>query len=214
MHIHAALIVCRLATADFVQFEVFGVFPLIRAEMAAEGTLLCSYPGPAIQISTDILMGECFLRELSSFLVQMGLDHLPPTPSTNLARRCVHDGAPSHPGYISELLIGILRGYGQPAVMDCITKRIGDEVLLDTAGNPPLDKPFLRQDKQGEDKPWKRSPIMAHSQRLLSVLSQCLRSFQPFYPLLSPLPSAYLHPPRFPKRVTLRHEGQNDSACF
>jgi len=160
MHIraqNAALIVRRLATVDFVQFEVFGVFPLIRAEMATEGKLLCSYPGPAIQISTDIFMGECFLRELSSSLVQMNFDHLPPTPSTNFARRCVHDGAPSHPGYISELLVGILRGYGQPAVMDRITKRIGDEVLLDTAGNPPLDKPLLRKDKQGEDKPWRRS---------------------------------------------------------
>lgn len=51
MHIrakNAALIVRRLATADVVQFEVFEILSLIRAVMAAEGKLLCSYPGPAI----------------------------------------------------------------------------------------------------------------------------------------------------------------------
>jgi hypothetical protein len=91
MHIraqNAALIVRRLATADVVQFEVFEVLPLIRAVMAAEGKLLCSYPGPAIQIPTDIFMDECFLWELSSFLVQMDLNHLPPTPSTNFTLLC------------------------------------------------------------------------------------------------------------------------------
>jgi len=150
----------RLATADLVQFEVFEVLPLIRAVMAAEGKLLCSYPGPAIQIPTDIFMDECFLRELSSFLVQMDRDYLPPTPSTIFARRCVHDDA--HPGYISELLVGILRGYGQPAVVDRITKRIGDEVLLDTVGNSRLDKP------------WRRSPLwLILRVSLQSSLSAC-----------------------------------------
>ena len=81
--------------------------------MEVEGKLLCSYPGRAIQIPADIFMDECFLRELSSFLVQMDVDHLPG----------------DRPGYILQLLVGILRGYGQSAVADRITKRIGDEVL-------------------------------------------------------------------------------------
>jgi hypothetical protein len=185
MHIraqNAALIVRKLATADVVQFEVFEVLPLIRAVMAAEGKLLCSYPGPAIQIPTDIFMDECFLRELSSFLVQMDFDHLPPTPSTNFARRCVHDGA--HPGYITELLVGILRGYGQPAVVDRITKRIGDEVLLDTAVNSPLDKQLSRQDKrqdkQGEDKPWRRSPLWLILRVSLQISLSACSLYKPF----------------------------------
>ena len=109
MHIraqNAALIVRRLPTSDMVLFEVFEVLPLICAVMQAEGKLLCSYPGPAIQIPADIFTDECFLRELSSFLVQMDVDRLDPSPSANSADHSIYDGA--HPGYISELLVGIL----------------------------------------------------------------------------------------------------------
>ena len=153
----------RLATADFVLFEVFEVLPLISAVMKAEGKLLCLYPGPAIQIPADIFMDKCFLRELSTFLVQMDVDRLDPTPSN------VYDAA--HPRHISELLVGILRGYGQPAVVDRITKRIGDEVRLFTVDEPSLDKRWWdklsqwrdkllrRQDEQKQREPWRRSPL-------------------------------------------------------
>src|SRR6266851_8878772 len=127
MHIraqNAALIVRRLAPADFVQFEVFEVLPLISAVMKTEGKLLCSYPGPAIQIPVDTFMDECFLQELSSFLVQMDVDRLDYTPTTSSGpdESVPYDFHESvHPGYISGLLVGILRAYGQPAVVDRIT---------------------------------------------------------------------------------------------
>jgi len=140
MHIraqNAALIVRRLAPADLVLFEVFEVLPLISAVMKTEGKLLCSYPGPAIQVPVDTFMDECFLRELSSFLVQMDVDRLDTTPTISSESEdtepetVLYDIYESvHPRYISELLVGILRGYGQPAVVDRITKRIGDEVLF------------------------------------------------------------------------------------
>jgi hypothetical protein len=174
MHIraqNAALIVRRLPTSDMVLFEVFEVLPLIRAVMEAEGKLLCSYPGPAIQIPADIFVDECFLRELSSFLVQMDVDRLDPSPSTDLADRSTYDSA--HPGYISELLVGILRGYGQPAIIDRMTKRIGDEVLWHgeslTQRNTATwwikrwgwDKLSWLQGKHSmaKEKPWRRSPL-------------------------------------------------------
>ena len=154
----------RLATADSVQIEVFEVMPASGAVMNAEGRLLCSYPGPAIQIPADIFMDKCFLRELSSFLVQMDVDHLPLPTVTSSTQQS--DDESAHPGYISELLVGILRGYGQPAVVDRITKRIGDEVLFLTEsweeGWPErLRRWLLRQDKkpQGTPKPWRRSPL-------------------------------------------------------
>ena len=128
----------RLATANSIQIEVFEACPLGTAVMKTEGKLLCSYPGPAIQVPTNVFMNECFLRELSSFLVQMDVDHLPPPPMTSSSQQSVHDSA--NPGYISELLVGILRGYGEPAVVDYVTKRIGDDVSL--SGNP-----------------WRRSPL-------------------------------------------------------
>ncbi|KAH9988207.1 hypothetical protein BJV77DRAFT_964507 [Russula vinacea] len=90
MHIraqNAGLIVRRLALADLVQFEVFEVLPLTSPVMSTKGKLLCSYPGPAIQVPADTFMDECFLRQLSSFLVQMdvdGLDSAPPLPRQDL----------------------------------------------------------------------------------------------------------------------------------
>jgi len=165
---NAALIVRRLATADSVQVEVFEASPLDTTVMKAEGKLLCSYPGPAIQIPADIFMDKCFLRELSSFLVQMDVDHLANPVATSSTRGSVH--LSTHPGYISELLVGILRGYGQPVVVDCITKRIGDEVLLlkQSRGEEwpeKLRQLLSRQDKKRQrrrplnSKPWRRSPL-------------------------------------------------------
>ena len=139
MHIraqNAALVVRRLATTDFVQFEVFEVAPRATAVMTAEGKLLCTYPGPAIQVPLETLRDECFLRELSSFLVQMDVDRFDSTPTTSSAESV-------HPRYISELLVGILRGFGQPAVVDRITKRIGDEILRDGAARQPWRRSSL-----------------------------------------------------------------------
>jgi len=146
MHIraqNAALIVRRLSSGDFVQFEVFEASPQNTDVMKTMGKLLCSYPGPTIQVPTDIFTGECFRQAISSFLVQMDVDCLDSTPTTSKAGSVIYEVRESvHPRYISELLVGILGGYGQPAVVDRITKRIGDEVLWDNAY-----------------KPWRRSPL-------------------------------------------------------
>ena len=146
MHIraqNAALIVRRPALTDFVQFEVFEISPPNTDVMTAEGKLLCSYPGPAIGVPMEVFMDESFLRELSSFLVQMNADVLDSTPTTFKAGSVVYEVRETvHPRYISGLLVGILRGFGQPAIVDRITKRIEDEVLWDKAS-----------------KPWRRSPL-------------------------------------------------------
>jgi len=146
MHIraqNAALIVRRLAVSDSIQFEVFEVSPPNTNVMTAEGKLLCSYPGPAIQVPAATFMDKCFLRELSSFLIQMDVDVLDSTPTTFKAGSVVNEVRETvDPRYISGLLVGILRGYGQPAVVDRITKRIGDEVLWHDAYQP-----------------WRRSPL-------------------------------------------------------
>ena len=146
MHIsaqNAALIVRRLSSDDFVQFEVFEVSPQNHAIMSTKGKLLCSYPGPAIQVPADVFMDECFRQELSSFLIQMDVDCFDSTPTTSKAGSVVKEVRETvHPKYISELLVGILRGYGRPADVDRITKRIGEEVLWNNAY-----------------KPWRRSPL-------------------------------------------------------
>jgi len=167
MHIraqNAALVVRRLALADFVQFEVFEVSPLTSPVMSTKGKLLCSYPGPAIQLPTDTFMDERFLRQLSAFLIQMDVDILDSTPTISKAGSVVKEVRESvHPRYISELLVGILRGCGQPAIVDRITKRIGDEVLWNDAYRP-----------------WRRSPLWLTLRVSLQTSLRASNLYKPF----------------------------------
>ena len=167
MHIRAqnsALIVRRLTLADFVQFEVFEVSPLTSPVMSTKGKLLCSYPGPAIQVPADTFINECFLRQLSSFLIQMDVDRLDSIPTVSKAGSVVKEIRESvHPRYISELLVGILRGCGQPAIVDRITKRIGDEVLWNEAYRP-----------------WRRSPLWLNLRVSLQTSLRASNLYKPF----------------------------------
>ncbi|KAI9453949.1 hypothetical protein BJY52DRAFT_1427406 [Lactarius psammicola] len=133
-HVRAqnAAVLVRMFT-DHIRFEIFEVSPSTGSVMSTDGKLLCSYPGPAIQIPSSMFSKECFIQELASFLAQMDVD-------AGSTVREVRESA--HPRYISELLVGILRGFGQPASVGRITKRIGDEVLWKDAY-----------------KPWRRSPL-------------------------------------------------------
>jgi hypothetical protein len=144
MHVRAqnAAVVIRVFI-DHVRFEIFEVSPPNLIVVSTNGKLLCSYPGPAVQITPGIFFDEYFLRELASFLIQMDIDVLDSTATTVKAGCTVSEVREStNPRYISKLLVGILRGFGQPASVDRITKRIGDEVLW-----------------KGAYKPWRRSPL-------------------------------------------------------
>ncbi|KAH9048936.1 hypothetical protein EDB84DRAFT_1261517 [Lactarius hengduanensis] len=144
MHVREqnAAVVVRVAI-DHVQFEIFEVTPPNGVVVSTNGRLICSYPGPAVQVSPEIFFNECFLQELSSFLIQMDVDVLDSTATTVKAGSTVREVRErADPIYISQLLVGILRGFGQPATVDRITKRIGDEVLW-----------------KGAYKPWRRSPL-------------------------------------------------------
>ena len=144
MHVQAqnAAVIVRMLV-DQVQFEIFEVLPKSNNVTSATGKLLCSYPGPAVQVSPELFSNQCFLQELASFLVQMDVDVLDSTATAVKAGSTVREVRESaHPKYISELLVGILRGFGQPASVNRITKRIADEVLWKDAY-----------------KPWRRSPL-------------------------------------------------------
>ncbi|KAI0297839.1 hypothetical protein B0F90DRAFT_1811021 [Multifurca ochricompacta] len=144
MHVraqNAAVVVRKLIYS--VQIEMFEVSPLSSVVTSTQGKLLSSYPGPAVQISPEVFETECFLRELASFLVQMDVDVLDSSAISHKAGSIVREvRETAHPKYITGLLVGILRGFGQPAVVDRITKRIGDEVLWKDAYQP-----------------WRRSPL-------------------------------------------------------
>ncbi|KAF9230955.1 hypothetical protein BU15DRAFT_82984 [Melanogaster broomeanus] len=56
---------------NHVLFEAFEVSPTTEAVMGARGKLVCSYPGPAIEIPDD-----AFLSELVNFLIHMNDDRI------------------------------------------------------------------------------------------------------------------------------------------
>jgi hypothetical protein len=168
MHVRAqnAAVVVRMLI-DQVQFEMFEILPKANVVTCATGKLLCSYPGPAVEISHEVFSHESFLLELASFLVQMDADVLDSAATAVKAGstvREVREGA--HPRYISELLVGILRGFGQPASVDRITKRIADEVLWKDA--------YI---------PWRRSPLWLVIRVALqtSLDSNMYKSFMLFF---------------------------------
>lgn len=92
--------------------------------MAAQGKLLCSYPGPAIAVDNPT-----FLPELANFLAHMNYDVLDSAATTIEVHSTVlklRDIA--HPCYVTELLTGILRAFREPTDTPRIRKRIGDDV--------------------------------------------------------------------------------------
>ena len=144
MHIRAqnAAVLVRVLL-DHVRFEIFEVSPLASVIMSTRGKILCSYPGPVVQVSSGVFKDASFRQELASFLIQMDIDVLDSTATTIKAGSNVREvRETAHPRYISGLLVGILRGFGQPASVDRITKRIADEVLWEDAYRP-----------------WRRSPL-------------------------------------------------------
>ncbi|KAL6306962.1 hypothetical protein BKA93DRAFT_878262 [Sparassis latifolia] len=137
-----AAIVVRKFAQEFV-FESFEVAPSAADVMKATGKLLCSYPGPAIAVPKDTVEDVHFVKELSSFLAQMSVDELDSAATTRKAGSTVVEKRDSaSPGYITQLLTGILRGVGRPADVNRISKRINDDVLWKDA--------YL---------PWRRSPL-------------------------------------------------------
>ncbi|KAK1219720.1 hypothetical protein PQX77_017526 [Marasmius sp. AFHP31] len=129
---------------DRTVFESFEVSLPNEVIMSTVGKLVCSYPGPAIAIPSETASDPDFISAISSFLAQMHADVIDAAmPTTKKAGTNVEEirDTPS-PRFISELLTGILRGYGHPEDVDRITKRIADDVLW--------DKTLL---------PWRRSPM-------------------------------------------------------
>ncbi|KIM82965.1 hypothetical protein PILCRDRAFT_819766 [Piloderma croceum F 1598] len=128
---------------DKTIFESFEVSPLNATILGAKGKLICSYPGPAIAVPSETVDNPAFCKELASFLMQMDADRLDSAPTTTKAGSTVTEiRDTAHPRYITQLLTGILRGMGEVAEITRIRKRIGDDVLYNSA-----------------KKPWRRSPL-------------------------------------------------------
>ncbi|KAG2136632.1 hypothetical protein DEU56DRAFT_980804 [Suillus clintonianus] len=138
---NAAVVMRRLKSETI--FESFEVSPDPTAVMGAKGKLICSYPGPAVTVPDMNIDNATFSAELANFLVCMDRDVLDAAATRNKANSTVlEERDTTHPRYITELLTGILRGLGSIADVPRIRKRIGDDVLWDSAKLP-----------------WRRSPL-------------------------------------------------------
>jgi hypothetical protein len=122
---------------DVTIFESFEVSPKAENVMTAQGKLICSYPGPAIEIPHAVFEDKCFLSELANFLVHMNDDTLDAAPTSRKAQSTVLEARDTtHPRYVTELLTGILRSVGRPADIIRITKRVGDDVVWNNSKLP------------------------------------------------------------------------------
>ena len=105
--------------------------------MGAKGKLLCSYPGPAVEIPSDVVNDPLFRKELASFLSQMHADVLDSAATSRKAgSTVVEERDTPHPRYITQLLTGILRGMGKAANVTRIQKRVADDVLWKDTKHP------------------------------------------------------------------------------
>ncbi|KAG1816740.1 uncharacterized protein BJ212DRAFT_1480599 [Suillus subaureus] len=137
-----AAVVMRKLESDTI-FESFEMSPDPTAVMGAKGKLICSYPGPAITVPDTNIDNATFPAELANFLVHMDEDVLDAAATRTKAKSTIlEERDTTHPRYITELLTGILRGLGSIADVPRIRKRIGDDVLWDSAKLP-----------------WRRSPL-------------------------------------------------------
>ncbi|KAG1794544.1 uncharacterized protein HD556DRAFT_1367943 [Suillus plorans] len=124
-------------------FESFEISPESTAVMGAKGKLICSYPGPAITVPDTIVNDATFPAALANFLFRMDNDVLDAAATRKKADSTVpEERDTTHPRYITELLTGILRSLGSIADVPRIRKRIGDDVLWNSAKLP-----------------WRRSPL-------------------------------------------------------
>jgi hypothetical protein len=122
---------------DVTIFESFEVSPKAENVMTTKGKLICSYPGPAIEIPNTVFKDKSFLSELTNFLVHMNDDILDAAPTSRKAQSTVLEARDTtHPQYVTELLTGIMRSVGRPADITRITKRVGDDVAWNNSKLP------------------------------------------------------------------------------
>ncbi|KJA23164.1 hypothetical protein HYPSUDRAFT_54564 [Hypholoma sublateritium FD-334 SS-4] len=118
-------------------FEAFEVSPPPKDVMSEEGKLLCSYPGPAIEVPLGTSQNLSFVEQFVSFISNMDIDQLDTAQTTTKAGSTVQETRGTNdPKYITQLLMAILHGMGREASVERFTKRIADEVCWKSALNP------------------------------------------------------------------------------
>ncbi len=124
-------------------FEAFEVSPPPADVMGKEGKLLCSYPGPAIEVPLGTSQDIAFVKQFVSFIGSMNISRVDATATAaNTDAPAEETQSTGDPKYITQLLIAILHGMGKEATVQRFTKRIADEVCYKSALKPWRRSPF------------------------------------------------------------------------
>lgn len=140
---NAGLIVRRPAEGK-VSIEAFELSPTNEAVYADTGRLRRCFPGPAMEFSLDDMTNPAFSKAFAQFMTQLDTD----TPAealplvTKANEKVVEVRDTVHPMFITQLMMGMLRGMGQPHATVRIHKHTHEEVSYDDAYMP-----------------WRRSPL-------------------------------------------------------
>ncbi|TDL21941.1 hypothetical protein BD410DRAFT_770925 [Rickenella mellea] len=166
---------------DAVTVECFEVSPTAAEVTGTKGKLLCHYPASAVAVPVEKFEEKTFRDQFASFLARMDVDVIEEAvPVTMKGRSNVVETRDSaNPRFITELLVGILRGVGKPVEVKQVRKRIGDEAL-----------------SEGVKIPWRRSSLwlvirVALQTSLRSPNHAVYKSFMAF--MLSDLLQLALH---------------------
>ncbi|KDQ19885.1 hypothetical protein BOTBODRAFT_183913, partial [Botryobasidium botryosum FD-172 SS1] len=146
----ALLIRAQNAAVKIHKTELSAIIELFEVSLPAHtvigttGKVICTYPGPAFELSNSDFHSPSFQEEFSSFLAQMDVDVLEAAHAqTKKAGSNLSEYREStDPMFIIDMLSAILAGFSNPADVKRVQKRIGDDVVWNNA--------LL---------PWRRSPM-------------------------------------------------------
>jgi hypothetical protein len=102
------------------------------------GKLARVFPASAVRISNLITNEPGFYEQIAVILVSLDQEEFGDAVAYTKKANSFHQEVrePNNPKYISEFLMGILRGYGEPAKVQTATKRIADDILWKSAFAP------------------------------------------------------------------------------
>jgi hypothetical protein len=129
---------------DSVLFEAFELSPLNESVMAAKGRLRRSFPGCAVNLDQHVLSDVKFQTTIAKTIAKMSHQNAPNMQPIVKKAGQIHeeDRDTTHPGLVTELLMGNLQAIGKFCDVHMIWKNTREEVLWSNCRSP-----------------WRRSPV-------------------------------------------------------
>ncbi|KAK5699403.1 hypothetical protein LTR17_023250 [Elasticomyces elasticus] len=143
---NAGVLVSRHCDASelAIRFEVFELSPTNSAVFQCEGRLVRAFPGTAVDVDLKTFTEPGLVETIAHTLAKMSFQSVPGMqPRIRKAGDDMdEDRDTTHPGMVSEFLLGVLSAVGHSVATKTISKNTREEVLWQDARSP-----------------WRRSPV-------------------------------------------------------